>query len=156
MPGPTPYDSFTDSLDVVASYILTLLKASASTLGVDSSRGFYFGEQELLPTTPCISVVPGPETDVYDGVGGRPVMITFLTYVLLYVEVVRDIQLNTHQAAQLTTLVKHVVHADKNLGGNVLDCLCIQVEPGYALKKGSLAAAARLTFRSRAKKILNP
>lgn len=153
---PTPYDSYTDSIDVVASYILSLLEASASTLGVDSARGFYYGEQELIPTTPGICVVPGPETDVYDGVGGRPVMITFLTYVVLYVDVLRDIQINTHQATQLATLVKRVVHADKNLGGNVLDCLCIQVEPGYALKKGSLMAAARLTFRSRAKKILNP
>ena len=153
---PTPYDAYTDSIDVVASYILSLLKASATTLGVEPARGFYYGEQELIPTTPGICVVPGAEADVYDGVGGRPVMITFLTYVVLYVDVLQDIQLNTHQAAQLSTLVKHVVHADKNLGGNVLDCLCIQVEPGYALKKGSLMAASRLTFRSRAKKILNP
>lgn len=153
---PTPYDAYTDSTDVVASYILSLLQAGASTLGVDASRGFYYGEQELLPTSPCISVVPGPEVSAYDGVGGRPVMITYQTYVMIYVDVLRDIQLNTHAAMQLGTLVKHVVHADKTLGGNVLDCFCAQVEPGYALKKGTLMAASRLNFRSKAKKILNP
>lgn len=156
MPNPTPYDAFTDSSDVVATYILNLLQSSASTLGIDPERGFYFGEQDLLPTSPAICVLPAPETSAYAGAGGRPVMIQFQTYVMVYVDIIRDVQLNTHQATQLTTAIKHVVHADKNLGGNVLDCYCVQVEPGYALKKGALMAAARMNFRSKAKKILNP
>lgn len=151
-----PSYGFTDSTDVVASYILDKLIANSSTLNVDPQKGYYFGEQDLIPTSPAICVVPGTETSVYDGVGGVPVIITFLTYVMVYVDKVQDIQVSTHGAMQLAALVKRVIHPDTRLGGNVLDCFCSNMEPGYAIRRNSLMAAARLTFRSRSKVLLNP
>jgi hypothetical protein len=150
-----PY-GFTDSTDVVATYILDLLVSQAATLGVDPQKGYYFGEQDLIPTSPVICVVPGPESSEYDGVGGRPVVVTFQTYVMVYVDKIQDIQVSTHSAMQLATAVKRVVHPDTRLGGNVIDCFCANVEPGYAVRRATLMAAARLTFRSRSKVLLNP
>lgn len=150
-----PY-GFTDSIDVVSTYILDLLVSEASTLGVDPQKGYYYGEQDLIPTSPTICVVPGPESSEYNGVGGRPVLITFQTYVMVYVDKIQDIQISTHSAMQLAAAVKRAIHSDVKLGGNVLDCFCANAEPGYAVRRTSLMAAARLTFRSRSKVLLNP
>jgi hypothetical protein len=152
-----PYAGFTDSVDVVTQTILDKLIANASTLDVtDVNKSFFYGEQELLPTTPGFCVVPGPESSQYDGVAGRPVVITFMTFVMVYAYKVQDVQQNTKTAMQLATAVKGVIHPDVRLGGIVIDCFCSNVEPGYAIKRGDLIAAARLTFQSRSKVLLNP
>ncbi len=151
-----PYAGFTDSTDVVTKYILDKLSASAATLGADPRKSFYYGDQVLVPTTPAFCVIPGPETSQYDGVGGRPVIITFQTFVMVYAYKVQDVQLNMRTALQLATTVKHIIHPDVRLGGNVIDCFCSNVDPGYAVRRGDLIAAARMTFRSRSKVVLNP
>jgi hypothetical protein len=152
---PNPYASFTDSVDVITKYILDKLIANASTLGADPRKGFYYGDQQLVPITPAFCVIPGPESSQYDGVGGRPVMITFQTFVMVYAYKVQDVQLNMRTAMQLAVSVKHIIHPDVRLGGNVIDCFCSNVDPGYAVRRGDLVAAARMTFRSRSKVLLN-
>jgi hypothetical protein len=93
---------------------------------------------------------------MYNGVGGRPVMITFQTFVMVYYGKIRDMQQNIHASLTIAKKIKNFVHADFNLGGNVIDCLCTAIEPGVAVKGGALLDASRLAFRSRTKSALNP
>lgn len=148
----SPYP-FTDSTEVVANYILTMMQGVQVANGI---RDVFYGDEQKLPHTPTVCVVPGPESEVYQGAGGRPVMITFLTYVMVYFAKLADKQQNVHASLTLATTLKHVIHADVTLGGNVIDCLVTNVDPGMALKSGTLMDASRLTLRSRSKVVLNP
>jgi len=154
-----PYGT-TDSTEVVANYLYTQLLANMATF-VDSGgtaiQSVWYGDNsELLPNTPSVCVIPGTEASTYDGVGGRPVMMVFTTYVMVYYGKVGDQQLNVHGSQQIANVIKRFVHADVNLGGNVIDCLCASLEPGIAIRNGAMIDATRLTFRSRSKVLLNP
>jgi len=158
---PNPYTT-TDSTEVVANYLYTQLGVPANMAtfvdaGGTAVQGVWYGDDsELLPTTPCLCVVPGAERSVYQGSGGRPVMMTFTTFVMVYYGKVIDQQLNVHGSQQIANVVKRFVSADISLGGNVIDCYCTSLEPGVARRNGAQIDATRLTFTSRSKVLLNP
>jgi hypothetical protein len=145
-----PY-STTDSNEVVASYVLGLIQGAATANGI---KGVWYGDQRKVPQTPTVCVVPGPETSTYNGVGGRPVMKVFTTYVMVYFSKVQDNQANIHGSLTLAQALARVIHADGTLGGNVIDVLVTNLDPGIAFKTGSLMDASRLTLRSRSKVVL--
>lgn len=155
---PTPYAGYVDSTEAVTTYLYNILLTNASALGVDSSTGVFYGDQMLLPTTPALCVVPGPETGMPNGAGGRPMLMVFLTYVMVYYEKIQDIQLNTHASLVLANTVKRLIHQDPTLGNTVINCYCSGVEPGVAVKGPgrSLMDASRMVFNSRSKVVLNP
>jgi len=144
--------TLTDDNEVVASYIFNLIKTNASALGL---KTVLYGDHDLIPHTPAVCVVPGPESTIYNGVGGRPVMITFETYALVIYNKLQDIQANLHSCGTLATQVKRLVHTDPMLGippnQLVIDCMCTDNEPGIVIKGGQLSPANRLTFSSRSK-----
>jgi hypothetical protein len=155
-----PY-GFTDSTEVVANYLYTQLGLPANMATFTDAGGtaiqaaWYGDDTQLLPTTPCLSIIPGPENSSYNGVGGRPVLMTFTTFVMVYYAKIQDQQQNVHGALAIANKVKRFVNTDISLGGNVLDCFCSAVDPGVAVRNGALIEAARMTFTSRAKVNLN-
>jgi hypothetical protein len=153
---PNPYAGYADATEVVANYLLNMITVGASALGVDPTKGVWYGDQTLLPTTPLLCVIPGPEAAVPQGAGGRPMQMTFTTFVMVYYGKVQDQQLNIHASLTLANAVKRLVHTDPFLGGNVINCYCSAVDPGIAAKGGALIDATRMAFQSRSKVVLNP
>jgi hypothetical protein len=143
--------STTDDSDAVATYVLGIVNSVKVANGIVD---VFYGDEKKLPHTPTVCVVPGPESSAYNGVGGRPTMITFTTYVMVYYSKVQDIQVNRHANLVLAKALKHAIHADGTLGGNVIDVLVTNLDPGIALKAGALFDATRLTLRSRSKVVL--
>ncbi len=156
---PNPYTT-TDSTEVVANYIYTQLLANMATLqdagGTAVQAVWYGDDSSLMPTTPCLTVIPGPESSQYQGVGGRPVMMTFTTFVMVYYGKLQDQQANVHGSLQIAKAIKSFIHSNITLGGNVIDCLCTAAEPGVAVRNGAMIDATRMTFTSRSKVLLNP
>jgi hypothetical protein len=153
----SPYAQYSNSIEVVSNYLLTLLQSNATALSVDPTRGFLYGDQSgLLPVTPMLCVVPGPRTSSYNGIGGRPVLSTFQTFVMVYYGKLQDLQQNVHASLTLANQVENVVNADPTLGGHAIDCLCSDQTPGVSMKGGALVDTTRMVFRTRAKVALNP
>jgi hypothetical protein len=159
---PTPYSAYTGSTEFVANYLYTKLLANAGPSGfnlggvANGQAGVWYGDTSgLLPATPMMCVIPGPTSSVYNGVGGRPVLKTFTTFVMVYYGKVQDQQANVHASLTLADAVEKFVNPDITLGGNVIDCMCAAVEPGVAVKGGALIDATRMTFRTRSKVTLN-
>jgi hypothetical protein len=149
---PNPYTTASSS-EVVHNYILGMMNAVKVANGIVD---VFYGDEKKLPHTPTVCVVPGPESTSYNGVGGRPVMKLFTTYVMVYYGKVQDHQVNVHASLTLANTLMNVIHADVTLGGNAIDCLVTNLDPGMAVKSGSLYDASRLTLRSRSKVVLNP
>lgn len=159
---PNPYAAYTDSNEFVANYLYQKFLANAGPSGFNlggvaqGQPGVWYGDTSgLLPSTPLLCVIPGPEQSVYQGVGGRPVLMTFTTFVMVYYGKVQDQQANVHASLTLANAVKRFVNPDITLGGNAIDCMCAAIDPGVAVKGGALIDASRMTFRTRSKVTLN-
>ncbi|SRR5216684_1021477 len=154
---PNPYAAYTDSTEFVANYVLNAIKAGAATLGLtDAVNQVWYGDQVLLPETPAVCVVPGPETDTPNGAGGRPVRIDFRTFVMVYYGKVQDQQLNVHASLGLANQIKRLMNADPTLGGNAIDAYFSNIDPGVSAKQGGLMDATRMTLLTKSKVVLNP
>ena len=145
----------TDSSEVVANYIYTMMKGVAETFSPEQIQDVFYGDQVLLPKTPAICVVPGVKQREFQGASLR-VLNIFETLIYVYYCKIQDVQQNTHGCVALADAIEKFVHADFTLGGNVFSIICEQSEPGIATKSGDLMMAARLLFRSQSKTMLLP
>jgi len=160
---PSPYAGYADATETITNYFYTAVVGNAASLGLPvvgvktdgTPNSVWYGDQTILPVTPAVCVVPGPEQSVYNGVGGRPVMMTFTTFLVVYFGKIQDAQQNTHQALALANTIKRFFNIDITLGGNAIDTMCAAVDPGVGIKQGALIDAARMTFRTRSKVTLN-
>ncbi len=156
----TPYSTLADSTEVVGNYVLTQLKNNAvqfTDANGNAVQDVWYGDMSgLLPHMPCLCVIPGPERSVYNGVGGRPVLMQFLTYVMVYAGQIIDMQQNVHASLTIANKIKRFMNTDVRLGGNVIDCFCSAIEPGVAVRGTAYIDATRMAFQSRTKTLLNP
>ena len=157
--SPSPYTGLTDSTEVIANYLYTQLQANMSSFTDSSGNAaqdvWYGDDSYLLPRTPALCVVPGPEVSVYNGVGGRPVMMTFTTFVMVYYGKLQDHQLNVHGSLTIANSIKRFINADVTLGGNAIDSFVAAIDPGVAIKGGAMLDTTRMTFKTRSKVTLN-
>jgi hypothetical protein len=142
----------TDSSEVVATYIYNKLNDPTNKANLAVSSVWY-GDQQLLPTTPAVCVVPGEKRREFQGATFRT-LNDIQTYVLVYFGKIQDIQANLHSAMQLAEAIELLVHQDLLLGGNVISCLCNIIDPGVISKGGVWVMGARMTFQSVSKTTL--
>jgi|tagenome__1003787_1003787.scaffolds.fasta_scaffold20867481_2 hypothetical protein len=142
----------TDSSEIIANYIYLKLRdpTNMSNLGVAS---VWYGDQDILPTTPALCVSPGTKERQFSGATFRTENM-LETYVLVYCAKITDIQQNLHQAIALADAIETLVHSDLKLGGNTIATLCRRSEPGVINKQGVWVMGARLTFESLTKTTL--
>jgi hypothetical protein len=162
---PSPYAGLTDDSEVVANYLLNAFTGAMSTFTDNGNpptpiQAIWYGNQtSLLPTTPCMTIVPGPQSSAYNGIGARPVLMTFQTFALVYYGKIQDVQLNTHASLTIANKVKRFQNTLGNFGGLVIDCMCTAVDPGVAFLGtagiGALYDTTRLTFVARTKVTLD-
>lgn len=162
----TPYSAYVDSVEDVANYLYdTMLSNKTAFQYTDPSssttyvvQDVWYGDQSgLIPHLPCLCVVPGPEASQYNGVGGRPVMMTFQTFVMVYFgKIIGDHQLNVHASLSLARTIKRFMNQDVTLGGTVIDSFCSAIDPGVAIRGGAMIDTSRMQFTARSKVLLNP
>jgi hypothetical protein len=142
----------TDSAEIIANYIYQKLldPTNMAALGV---VGVWYGDQQILPTTPALCVSPGTKKREFQGATFRTLNI-IETYVWVYYGKIQDIQQNLHAATAMADAIETLVHSDLRLGGNVISVLCTQSEPGMINKGGVWVMGARLTFESQSKTTL--
>lgn len=133
--------SLTDSLGTVTQYLFDKFDGTKDTYGL---LDVFYGDQSLIPRSPCLCVEPGPKNRQVGGVNRRSDN-TFYVYLILYHGEVRSSQSNMKDVVTLAEQIETVVHADPRLGGLVTHCFCSQVLPGYQQKTGGLMRAARIT-----------
>lgn len=160
-----PYAPLTDSTETIANYFLTVLTNNMSTFTDNGNpptaiQAVWYGDPAgLIPTTPALAVIPGPESSVYNGVGGRPVLMSFQTFIMVYYGKIQDIQINVHASLTIANKIKRFMNADIDLGHNVIDSMCSVIDPGISFRgsgpAGALYDTTRMTFVSRSKTTLN-
>ena len=107
----------------------------------------YYGDRQLIPATPAISVVPGPYTRALSGMGGKGrtdnnIRIFFLCYIARVdnsQELAKDVDL-------FGEVLMDILHEDITLDGLVIHGFVTAIEPGYATRSGTYMHACRVTW----------
>jgi len=132
----------TQSFEEVTQAIVDLLKEHQDDLGL---KDVWYGDQELIPRTPAVAVESGSKTRELTG---APDVTTnrFTVFVLTYMAKIQDVQTTRKMADQLAEAIELLLHDDTTIGGLVIFGMCTSVEPGYAIRGGTLMRAARITW----------
>lgn len=134
----------TDRFSPITDKIYTILDDAKTSLGV---MDVYYGDQELLPRTPAVTVESGAYSRELAGMGGKGMTENRSTvYVMVYFGRVQDVQQNSRDADALSEAIMDVLHTDVTLEGLIVHGHVSGIEPGYATRRGVLLRSARVTW----------
>jgi hypothetical protein len=142
--------SITDSVDVVAQYVIDKLKANATVLKSSTNivvdpQDIYYGDQEKFPRSPSICVDPGNRARQLQGVSYRTDN-NFTIYILVYHAKLQDNELTRKESQQISEAIETLLHSDPQLGGNVIHGFCSLNESGYVYRQNTMYRTNRITF----------
>lgn len=149
----------TGSLAEVTSLIYDLMidETNAEAIGVDPEKGVFYGDQDLLNTTPMLCVEPDTKEQDYKGSGGVGPMMSqnFIVYILCYHSAVKSPQGNRKDADAFAERVETVIHSNRTLGGKIIEMHVATITSGYATKSNTLVRASRVTITGKSQTILS-
>jgi hypothetical protein len=113
----------------------------------------WYGDQNLLPTTPSMCVLAGPTRREWNG-GPYAVLHNFQVFFLVFIGKLQDKQLNEIQGLEIAGIVEDFIHADKFSGGLTLAGHVSDNEPGAVNRAGSWVRTYRLTYQAISKTLI--
>jgi hypothetical protein len=135
----------TDSIVVVVDYMIDKFKSNAGALGL---KEVFYGDQELIPATPAITVEGQRKTRELETTSHRTMNNIGVT-MMLYHSGMQDTQVTQRDVEVLAEQVEALLHQDVVLGGLVIHGHVVEIEPGYADRSRVLLRAARIVWRGR-------
>jgi hypothetical protein len=146
----------TDSMDLVAQYVVDKIKANYVSLtsmvngSVGTADDVYYGDQDKFPRTPSICVDPGQRPRTLEGASYRS-LNNFVLYIFVYHAKLQDNQLTRKEAQQVSEAIEDLLHADPQLGGLVIHSFCTNNESGYSYRNNTQYRTNRITFEPMSK-----
>ncbi len=142
------------SLAVVSQYLVDLIQANRTTIGLPTTTGVvnvFYGDQDTFTTTPMVCVEPDNKKRTLDR-ARRMTTIDFSIGILVYHSVITDPQANRKQADIMAEAIETLIHANPAFGfpyGTstsplVTHSFVEQIESGYVRKAGSTVRSSRL------------
>ena len=147
-----PYsDVANGKLGLFCQKVFDLLEANKVPLGL---ADVFYGDQQQIPRTPAACVEPDGKRRILQGVPRRTEN-TFGLYVLLYIsEISQSVQDNARESIEFAERVEDLLHADPTLDGLLIHSFCVEVEPGYRMRKDTRFRACRIKFEGINKTVL--
>jgi hypothetical protein len=129
-----------------------------SLVGADGM--IFYGDQTKLPVTPIICVEAGQTARALAGVGGNGRVENILSVdIFYYYARVQEVQVAKLAAEQGGEAIADLLDQNPTLarsgdGGIVIHGFIDMVDPGYAIKQGTLWHAVRLRWTGKTKTLL--
>lgn len=138
--------TLTTSIVTIAKALESLLNERKGDLGI---LAVYYGDQDMLATTPVVCVEPNmKENNLRRSGGGKMADPVITTDLLLYHGAVQSTQNNRLEADQFAEAVEAVIHEDFTLGGIIVYGHITLLESGYSRKVGTLYRSTKLTHEA--------
>lgn len=130
----------TNSLDEVAQALVDVIKASAGPLGL---KDVWYGEEDLVPKTPAVSVVPDRKRrDIIET--GYMARNDFEVVITLFHSRLASPTLVRRETIQLAEQLEDVIHADRTLGGLLVHSYVTELTPGFVRRGNVVMKATQL------------
>lgn len=141
----------------VAIRIHALLDVPATKSALLGQYGsLFYGDQNRLPTTPVVCVEAGPTRRTLVG-APLMVMCEHECYILVYHSKVQSEETNKLESETIAEGIANELDKNPTLigpnseAGIVTNGFCTSIDPGYAVKEGTLYKAVRITWNGSAK-----
>jgi hypothetical protein len=129
------------SLVTFSGYLFAMMQANYTALGLE---GLFYGDQAKIPLVPAVCVDSnGKQRTIARTSRGTDVNLT--AFIIIYHSLVSDVQVTRREVDTLAEQIEAIVHADPQLGGNVIHSLVSTMQSGYATKSGAMFRSCRLT-----------
>jgi hypothetical protein len=135
----------TDSLVTVSQALFNKFDGQQDTFGLTD---VFWGDQLLIPRSPCLCIEPGMKTREIQGMNRRTENVINV-FLILYHSEVRSPQSNRKDVDILAEQIETYVHLDATLGGLLTHGYCVRLESGYATKGQQTFRSARIQFEGR-------
>jgi hypothetical protein len=95
-------------ISVITDTIINLLTVNQDSLGL---QGVFLGDQNLIPKTPTVCVIPGNKQREF---GGAPLRtnVDFVVWLMVYQEKLQDTQQNLRESMSLAESIEALLHVD--------------------------------------------
>jgi hypothetical protein len=139
--------TLTTRATVVCQYMIdNILKPSPIFAAAD----VYYGDSDLIPRVPSVTVEPGNKGREFTGTGLRA-DIAFEVVLMVYLCSAEADHQDQLSADELAEDVEALINADTTMGGLVVNGFVDGVEQGFALRQNEVLKAARLTWQGRSR-----
>lgn len=128
------------SLLTYSEAIQNLLDENLELVGLVKT---YYGDQNLIDTTPVACVEPDQKDQSYKGTNMYAQNLS--CFILVYTSKVNSPQINRKDSDQISEDIETLIHKNRTLGGIVIDTIVSNITSGIADKKNGLFRASRIT-----------
>ncbi len=135
----------TDANSVVVQALVELLEGDWATIGTDSKKDIYYGDQPLYPRFPSLAVEPSPQTRELNQTGLQQ-RIRFSMGIMAFSGGLKGMEKRKKEADELAQRVVTRLHTDRTLGGLVIHGHATGVQPGFAQRGGALLVVHLITW----------
>lgn len=129
----------------ITQAVVDLLTTNKGALGV---LDVWYGDEQLIPRVPAISVDGAPKTKEWYGTGNQT-RNEFVLQITIYHGQLASMQVTQKACEELAEAVEDVLESDIRLGGLLTDSLVTASEPGFSRRGSVTMKATRLTWRGR-------
>lgn len=146
----SPYSIYPNNIVIVAERLLAKLETAPGGTYTIAPTGYFYGDQDRIPSTPSICVEPGEKTRTLSG-AGQMTDNEFEIYILVYHNKVQGNEATRRECDVLAAEIEAFLHRDLQLLTALGSPLLIHGfvrsnESGYTYKQNTLYRSARLTF----------
>jgi hypothetical protein len=140
----------TSKASVLTEYILTqVLKPNLQTLGL---KALFYGDQETLPTSPIVCVIPATKRKDWANTG-HVTDNFFEMSLLVYQTGLNDTELIQLECDKLTEAIEDLIDlksttGEGQLGGLITQGICTGIEYGYKRFNDKLARMNRIIYQA--------
>jgi hypothetical protein len=137
--------------DVICQALVDFLTAD-TTLG---AKEVYYGDQQKIPVTPCITVDPGPKENNLAGTGLYVQVILNQAIMIYYARIGSESNLKK-ESDDFVERVEDTINSEpmNTLGGLIIHGHIRRIEPGVAVRGGQRYRASLLNWRGESRTYL--
>lgn len=136
----------TDEIEVVTLALVDIFETDI-TLGIED---VYYGEEQLIPRTPAVSVAVSKSRVPYQT--GSTYLVTFNAVIDVFHSKYKSKQITRQECDQFAQSVEKLLHADLKLGGLVTNSFVSAIQTGGLRAGTTLMQASRLTWQATSRK----
>lgn len=145
----SPYSIYSASITVIAKALKTFIEAAPGGTFTIAPTEVFYGDQDLIPTTPALCVEPNDKNRTLEGAPNMT-LNEFEILLLVYHNKVQDNRLTREETDVLAYELEKYLHTNLQLTiagtPHVIHGFVRSNESGYAYKNNTLYRSARLTW----------
>lgn len=138
----------TSATSTITQALVDLMITNKTALGL---KDVFYGDQNLIPKVPSLSVEPGARSREYTQTGLQTT-VDLIEFIMIYHGGYRDVQVTKKATDVLAEAVEAVLHLNRTQIGTadqlVVHSLVTSVEPGFAERGKQIFVVHRLTWEA--------